>query len=104
MHASPTSKSTLCENPRRPRFLMHDCPHVRILALLGALALCGCAQQQSVRPGPNVNLSGYSPEFKQGYADGCASAQGSPTRDAARFRSDAAYARGWQDGKSICGR
>ncbi|HJQ62329.1 MAG TPA: hypothetical protein VJ834_05665 [Burkholderiales bacterium] len=90
--------------------------------LLGVtLALCaGCATQPrtsqlprptepstaptqpSVQRPPPVNLSGYSPAFKQGYTDGCASARGSMRRDDARFRSDNDYMMGWSDGNSVC--
>jgi hypothetical protein len=52
-----------------------------------------------------VNLSGYSPEFKQGYADGCDSARllRSQKRNDPRYRKDAQYQQGWDDGYSICG-
>lgn len=95
----------------------------RLLALL--LTLCaGCAAQprsdapvrpahpagapaeapppRAAPPAP-VNLSGYSPAFKQGYADGCATARGGATqRDEARYRSDSDYMMGWGDGNSVC--
>jgi len=73
-----------------------------ILASLAALA--GCAGRQEEAPAPRVNLAGYSVEFKQGYADGCASASGATRRDAARFDAEPRYARGWQDGYAICGK
>jgi hypothetical protein len=50
-----------------------------------------------------VNLSGYSPAFKQGYTDGCATARGTATRrDETRYRSDSDYMMGWSDGNSAC--
>ena len=58
--------------------------------------------QPSVQRPPPVNLSGYSPAFKQGYTDGCACARGSMRRDDARFRSDNDYMMGWSDGNSVC--
>ena len=63
----------------------------------------GCASQ-SQPPAPSVNLSGYPPEFKQGYADGCASAKpdAARRRDETRFKADANYAQGWRDGYDIC--
>ena len=72
---------------------------LRRFALALCIALAACA---SPSPNPEVNLSGYPPEFKQGYADGCASARGRQKRNDARFRSDYQYAQGWRDGFDIC--
>jgi hypothetical protein len=72
-----------------------------------ALVLAGCAVQQAapVAPPPQVNLSGFSPAFKQGYADGCTAARSSSPRTLpARAGSDGDYAAGWNDGYGICGR
>lgn len=82
------------------------------------LICAGCATQprsssepsRSSRPAqsapsaaqPPVNLSGYSPAFKQGYTEGCASARGATRRDDARYRSDTDYMMGWSDGYSVC--
>jgi len=50
-----------------------------------------------------VNLSGFSAEFKRGYADGCDSARSLSThRDERGFRANADYAAGWNDGNSVC--
>jgi hypothetical protein len=88
-----------------------------VLACL--LGIAGCASQQPGRttaPAPTVpaptaparapaiNLSGFSTQFKEGYADGCASATGSQRRDATRYESDDAYGRGWRDGLAGCKR
>ena len=71
-----------------------------LVALITSLAV-GCAGQPApTAERPGVNLSGYPPAFRAGYADGCASAK----PNAARFRSDANYAQGWRDGYDICGR
>jgi hypothetical protein len=52
---------------------------------------------------PQVNLSGFSAEFKRGYADGCDSARAlSLRRDERTFRGNADYAAGWNDGNSVC--
>jgi hypothetical protein len=55
-------------------------------------------------PAPNVNLSGFPLPYRQGYADGCASAGGSERKDAARYASDGNYRTGWIDGRAICAR
>ena len=81
----------------------------RYLVVLMAL-VAGCASQTTSTPTPapapraKVNLSGYPLEFRQGYADGCASADTARRRDEGRFKSDASYAQGWQDGYDICRR
>ena len=75
---------------------------VLILAFSGLLV--SCAEQRVVTHAPRVNLSGFSVEFKRGYADGCASTSGPMKRDESRFSADGHYARGWRDGFSICKR
>jgi hypothetical protein len=55
-------------------------------------------------PPPNVNLSGFPLPYRQGYADGCASASGTERKDAARFAADPNYRTGWQDGVTLCRR
>jgi hypothetical protein len=81
----------------------------------GALAalFTGCASSpappQAPRGSPaaagaNANLSGFPAEFRQGYADGCASARGSRVRDEKRFAGEPQYTAGWRDGFDICGK
>src|SRR5262245_53345558 len=53
-------------------------------------------------PPPKVNLSGFPLPYRQGYADGCASATGPERKDAARFGSDMNYRTGWTDGRALC--
>ena len=53
-------------------------------------------------PPPNVNLSGFPLPYRQGYADGCASAKGAERKDGTRFGSDPNYRTGWQDGVTLC--
>jgi hypothetical protein len=84
-------------------------------AVLVAAALAGCAgvgpqrdepaaRDQPPPPAP-VNLSGYNATFRQGYADGCASAgSSSPRRNEARYKSEMDYSMGWNDGFSVCGK
>jgi len=53
---------------------------------------------------PGVNLSGYPPGFRAGYADGCSSVGAAMKRDETRFKTDSEYAQGWRDGNDICKR
>jgi hypothetical protein len=53
-------------------------------------------------PPANVNLQGFPLQYRQGYADGCASISGTERKDAARFKDDGQYRTGWQDGNSLC--
>jgi hypothetical protein len=99
-------------------------PYVRSLVVSAALALLlvGCAttavapRPDATRgatstapsnvepPPPNVNLAGFPLPYRQGYADGCASAGGNERKDSMRFAADANYRTGWQDGLAICRR
>jgi hypothetical protein len=61
------------------------------------------ARGADVEPPPaNVNLSGFPLPYRQGYADGCASAGGSERKDAERFAADGNYRTGWLDGRALC--
>ena len=72
-----------------------------VAALLVLAGACGAPQKKD----PNVNLTGYPPEFRAGYLDGCESARRKTSRkDEKRFKSDAQYAAGWRDGHDICAR
>jgi hypothetical protein len=53
-------------------------------------------------PPPPINLSGFPLPYRQGYADGCASAKGAERKDASRFGADPNYRTGWQDGIALC--
>jgi hypothetical protein len=80
---------------------------IMILAALAAGCASGPGALPSASPNPPapaVNLAGYPPAFRAGYADGCASVDGAKKRDETRFKSDATYAQGWQDGNDICRR
>jgi len=92
-----------------------------LLMLLISLA-CGCATigpgggpgpmpygtptpsqpQGNPNPPSSVNLQGFPLEYRQGYADGCASISGSERKDAMRFKNDGQYRTGWQDGNALC--
>ncbi len=73
------------------------------LAAVATALIPGCG---GLKPPPReVNLAGYSAEFKQGYADGCESARSLLSRkDQDRYRDEVDYMMGWNDGHSICGR
>lgn len=79
-------------------------------ALLGACAAFPPARTgngdapPASRPAPNVNLSGYTAAFKDGYADGCDSARGTQRRDAKRYGGETDYMMGWNDGHAMCAR
>ncbi len=53
-------------------------------------------------PAPKMNLSGFPLPYRQGYADGCASASGPERKDASRFSADMNYRTGWTDGLGLC--
>jgi hypothetical protein len=61
---------------------------LRALRVVLILIAAGCATP-SQPPAPAVNLSGYPPEFRQGYTDGCASVNAARKRDETRFKADA---------------
>ena len=58
-------------------------PVLRILACAGVAVAAGCAP--SAPPESKVNLAGFPPAFRDGYNDGCRSAQASKRRDDKRF-------------------
>ncbi len=80
----------------------------QLVAAAGTLALlASCAQTPTAKPkpsGPPVNLSGYSPAFREGFNDGCQTARGDARRNEKRYAEDTQYAQGWTDGRSICGK
>jgi hypothetical protein len=94
---------------------------LQTLALIVAVALAGCATvapdgpsgpgatptapplpRNVEPPPPAVNLSGFPLPYRQGYADGCASAAGAERKDGGRFAADMNYRTGWQDGLALC--
>ena len=91
------------------------CKEALSAAVLAAL-LAGCgttlferrpegAREAPERPADRVNQSGYSPSFKQGYADGCDSAGSrGQRRNESRYKTEADYMMGWNDGFSACQR
>jgi hypothetical protein len=76
---------------------------IKVGGMMGLMALLvACASTQP--PPTKVNLGGFPPAFRAGYADGCQSAApgASKRRDDARFAQDSQYATGWRDGYDIC--
>ena len=73
-------------------------PAVEPPAPPAAIPIPPCAEP----PPPAINLSGFPLPYRQGYADGCASATGAERKDAVRFASDGNYRTGWQDGIALC--
>ncbi|MBI2297178.1 MAG: hypothetical protein HYU76_14335 [Betaproteobacteria bacterium] len=79
-----------------PRIKKAGAAAVFFVLLLGA-----CAETEP--KGRHVNLSGFSPAFQQGYAEGCGSASSrSVRRDESRYKTDFDYMQGLNDGFSIC--
>jgi hypothetical protein len=80
----------------------------RGLLILAAAVAAGCASDANLRPGAqspstvtsSVNLSGFPPEFRRGFSDGCAAVRASET--AQRPKGEAQYVAGWQDGFDYC--
>lgn len=79
-----------------------------IMILLAAVAT-GCATTpEPVRPGAqnpatvtnSINLSGYPPEFRRGFTEGCTAARNNNA--AARPKGDGQFAVGWNDGFDYC--
>ena len=94
---------------------------IAVVVVIGALASCTTAPPREIPavpapsapptsltprnaepPPPKVNLSGFPLPYRQGYADGCASATGAEHKDPARFSADMNYRTGWTDGKALC--
>lgn len=75
-----------------------------VLALM-LTGLAGCSPTSPHTTTPSVNLAGFPPAFREGYADGCDSAKVFiERRDDKRYAEDRQYAAGWRDGFDICRR
>ncbi len=53
-------------------------------------------------PPPPVNLQGFPPTYRLGFADGCDSGRGIDKRDPVRYANDGNYRTGWVDGRAQC--
>ncbi len=70
--------------------------------LLAAL-FAGCAATEPEPKARLVNQSVYSDSFKRGYTEGCESAGNrAQRRDEGRYKTEADYMIGWNDGFSAC--
>ena len=75
----------------------------RACIIAAVIAAAACAPHPP--PQAKVNLSGFPPAFRDGYAAGCESATSLFERkDRKRFDEDRQYAAGWKDGLSACRR
>ena len=78
------------------------------LPLLCAI-LAGCSSS-TLRPGADdparvtnsINLSGFPPEYKRGFAAGCEDAKNASGRAARHPKGDAVLVQGWKDGRDYC--
>jgi hypothetical protein len=79
--------------------------HRALLLLLTLVA--ACASTDNLRPGAerpatvtdSINLSGFPPEFRKGFTDGCSAARWGRT---AAPKAEGQYAVGWRDGFDYC--
>jgi hypothetical protein len=70
--------------------------------------VAACASEGDLRPGAKtpesvtnkINLSGFPPEFRRGFTDGCSAARAK--QSAVRPQAEGQYAVGWQDGFDYC--
>jgi hypothetical protein len=79
-----------------------------VFAVIVPLALlAACTSTDNLRPGAerpatvtdSINLSGFPPEFRKGFTDGCSAARGGRT---AAPKAEGQYAVGWRDGFDYC--
>ena len=77
--------------------------------ILPLLVAAGCAgPQEPLRPGAerpetvttSINLSGFPPEFRRGFGDGCAAARANDP--SGRPKGEGPYVVGWSDGFDYC--
>lgn len=82
---------------------------IAVLPLLFSALFTGCTSQ-SPRVGAgdpahvtsSINLSGFPPEYKRGFASGCDSAKEAPSRSAPHPKGEASFVQGWLDGVDYC--
>jgi hypothetical protein len=77
-------------------------------AILLAIFVAACSGGGNLRPGAeqpatvtgSINLSGFPPEFRKGFTDGCSAARWGGA--AAPPKVEGQYAVGWRDGFDYC--
>jgi hypothetical protein len=87
------------------------------VCLLMSAVLTGCASEfprtgvgaparagadDPARVTNSINLSGFPPEYKRGFAAGCENAKDASSRSPQRPKGDASFVQGWQDGVDYC--
>jgi hypothetical protein len=73
-----------------------------------AFVLVACGSLEPVRPGAedpetvtrSINLSGFPPEFRRGFTDGCTAARAG--QSGMRPKEGGQYGVGWHDGFDYC--
>jgi hypothetical protein len=76
--------------------------------LLLVAGMAACVSDRDLRPGASkpqsvtnaINLSGFPPEFRKGFTDGCSAARANEAP--ARPNAEGQYTVGWQDGHDYC--
>jgi hypothetical protein len=76
--------------------------------LMVAFALAACGSLEPVRPGAEdpetvtraINLSGFPPDFRRGFTDGCTAAHAG--QSGMRPKEGGQYGVGWHDGFDYC--
>lgn len=81
---------------------------VVLTGLLAALLLAGCAADRPGASNPKtvtqqINLSGYPPEFRKGFTEGCSVARREKAGSRPKETKDnTQYVSGWSDGYDYC--
>ena len=79
--------------------------------ILSSLVLAGCASSENlVRQKMEARATSKDPEHLSGFSDGCTTGyamssiviRAAHTKDEVRYRQNAAYARGWDEGRLAC--
>ena len=102
-YAAPWPCSGSRSRRARPR-PKHRCRHRAAPAAPAPKPTAPPLPRTAEPPPPPVNLEGFPLPYRQGFADGCASAGGVERKDVTRFAAGGNYRTGWQDGLAQCRR